>query len=439
VQPTNSANFSGSHYILGSNVTPTTTIPEAEEHIAVDPRNYANLDAAVSDFSIGGFNTTKYAYSLQNGIAGGWVENFVPIDPTFGFLVTGDGFFWLANSDPVMANDQTSPENVYLVDLYLDAIDNGNGLYVSSAVRNPDGSFDFTDTHTLPVVTNPSSNTNLTEDKPWITVDNSNSKYSGNVYVSWTHFVGNSDMIWFSLSTNHGQSWSTPVQISPTTQNGAVQGSQVAVGPDGAVYVVYEVFYIGNLRRHFLARSTDGGVSFSSPVPITPYFNEVTFKSTYRKNSFTSLAVNPVSNYVYVVYSDQPSKTVGAEVEFIRSTTPGGSIFTTPVVINDKSSGQQFMPAVTVDSAGVIHASWFDTRNSPTNSSHYDIYATYSRDNGGTFSVNARVTVTTINAGTASFIGDYAGIAASNSFAHPVWTSGGFNNGSLQTTTLTLP
>jgi hypothetical protein len=38
-----------------------------------------------------------------------------------------------------------------------------------------------------------------------------------------------------------------------------------------------------------------------------------------------------------------------------------------------------------------------------------------------------------------SFIGDYAGIAAAGGFAHPVWTSGGFNNGLLQTATLTLP
>jgi hypothetical protein len=49
------------------------------------------------------------------------------------------------------------------------------------------------------------------------------------------------------------------------------------------------------------------------------------------------------------------------------------------------------------------------------------------------------VTPALINAGNATFIGDYAGIAAAMGFAHPVWTSGGFNNGSLQTATLQLP
>ena len=69
----------------------------------------------------------------------------------------------------------------------------------------------------------------------------------------------------------------------------------------------------------------------------------------------------------------------------------------------------------------------------------YDVFATFSKDNGATFAPNTRVTSTLINAGTATFIGDYAGIAAAQGFAHPVWTSGGFNNGSLQAATLQLP
>jgi len=224
------------------------------------------------------------------------------------------------------------------------------------------------------------------------------------------------------------------LRISPPAQDGAVQGSAVAVGPNGELYVAYEVFFVGG-RRHFLAKSVDGGASFSSPVAITPLFNELSFNSTYRKNSFAALAVDP-NGTIYAVYSDQPNGTVGAEVEFIRSTTPGGATFTAPVVINDVSAGQQFFPAVTVDAAGVIHASWFDTRKNPTQTALYDIFATFSANGGSSFTPNARVTSVTVNAGTASFIGDYAGIAAGLGFAHPVWTNGGFNNGQLQTATL---
>jgi hypothetical protein len=85
-----------------------------------------------------------------------------------------------------------------------------------------------------------------------------------------------------------------------------------------------------------------------------------------------------------------------------------------------------------------LHVSWFDTRNSAV-VSMYDIYATYSSNLGATFAPNARVTPALIKAG--SFIGDYAGIVAepTGGTAHPVWTSGGLNNGKLQTSTLTIP
>jgi hypothetical protein len=153
---------------------------------------------------------------------------------------------------------------------------------------------------------------------------------------------------------------------------------------------------------------------------------------------------------------------VGAEIEFIRSIN-GGTSFSAPLVLNDHFingvsttlDGHQFMPAIAVDSAGSIHASWFDTRNSydlidgiPTpdslNPQFYDVYATRSTTDGADFGLNIRVTpnslypdLAAIDAGTDNgFIGDYAGIAAGGGSAHPVWTSGGFNSGRLQTAAL---
>jgi hypothetical protein len=427
--PTAAAVFGGTPYSVGPGTAPTSTLPEAEEHIAADPNLATSLVAAISDFSLrGGYNTTKCAVSLDNGTS--WTEQFVPLDAG-GFSATGDGKSWQANSDPVVAIDKLG--NVYLAELYFNTSDNTNGFYVS--VASWSSGVHFTAGGTSPVATNLSPSTNVSEDKPWIAVDNSSSSFSGTVYASWTRFIGNTDMILLSRSTNHGVTWSAPVAVSPVGQNGAVQGSQVAVGPNGEVYVVYEVFYVGGLRRQFLAKSTNGGVTFSAPVAITPYFNELRFNSTYRKSSFAALAVSPTNGNIYVAYADQPSSTLGAQVEFIRSTN-GGASFTAPVVINDRSTGQQFMPALTVESTGRIHASWFDTRNSTSTAARYDIYATRSLDNGATFSPNARITPATVNAGTATFIGDYAGIAAAGGFGHPVWTSGGFNNGRLQTATL---
>ena len=254
-QPLNPAVISGPSYIVGPTVSATTTLPAAEEHIAVDPRNASNLLAAISDFSQrGGFNTTKYAFSLSNGASGSWTEAFVPVDPS-GALVTSDGQLWDANSDPVVAIDNVG--NVYLASLYLDALAITNGFYVGvGALDNLGVRF----TAFNPVATNPDFFPSFTEDKPWIAVDKSMPGKAGNVYASWSRFIGNSllgftsDLIVFSRSTDQGQTWSAPLRISLPAQDGAVQGSQVAVGPDGTVYVVYEVFY--------------GGESDSSSWPI---------------------------------------------------------------------------------------------------------------------------------------------------------------------------
>ena len=432
--------FSGSPYTVGATITPTSTIPEAEEHIAVDPNNFNNLISMISDFSQnGGFNLSKFAFSSNNGAS--WTESFVPTSG--GEPVTADGHIWQANSDPVVAIDKLG--NAYLANLYLQVDSLGNvtndGYYVCSAKLTSGPKFTKAGCHA--VKTTLTSSTNL-EDKEWLTVDNGTSSHSGNVYACWTHFTATSSMIEFSRSTNHGVTWSKAIQISSASQNGAVQGSQCAVAPDGTVYVAYEVFLAGTSGQQFIAKSTNGGTSFSRPVAASPTFTNLTFSANYRDNSFPAMAVGSGgtgTGFVYIAYAAMNGS--NSSTEFIKSKTAGGTTFTTPVAVNDKTAGQRLMPAVAADTNGDIHLSWFDSRNS-SNANTLDIYATYSKDNGSTFATNARVTSKQITTSAGDFIGDYSGIAAgpngSTSMAHPAWTSAGLNEVSnLQTATLTVP
>jgi hypothetical protein len=428
--------FSGSPYMVGPTKTLTTSVPEAEEHIAVDPNNFKNLIAMISDFSLnGGFNTSKFAFSKNNGTT--WKESFVPLSG--GSPATSDKHVWQANSDPVVGIDKLG--NAYLANLYLQVSGNNvtnDGYYVCSAKLSSGPTFKQSGCHAVKTSLTAAS---FLEDKPWLGVDNSTSKFSGNVYASWTHFTTTSDMIFFSRSTDHGVHWSKAIQISPASQNGGVQGSQVAVGPKGEVYVSYEVFFTSG-SRHFIAKSTNGGVSFGAAVAMTPGFNDLTFCLDYRCNSFPALAVNPKTGFIYDVYTDQPG--ANSATEFVRSTTAGGLTFTKPVKINDSSKGQRLMPAVAADKNGVVHMSWFDTRRSPSNPDVLDIFATFTKNNGASFAPNARANATKITASSGDFIGDYSGIAAGPNgrmgLAHPVWTSGGLNEGGkMQSSTLTVP
>src|SRR5216683_962896 len=421
---TSPATFSGLPYIVSPTVQVTHTAPAAEEVIAVNPNDSKTLVAAIIDASqaVGQQSAytgivEKYAFSFDNGAT--WTEKF-------NTLVTSDGQVWATEFDPSLAIDKLG--NVYLGSVYgfSSTINRAaNGIYVNVA-HFGSKDLNFTAAQTYPIEANLAANNGTSTDQPWITVDDSNSPYSGTVYALWQEHSANTNQstrMAFSRSTDQGKTWSAPLTISLPGNGNDFLDPQLAVGPNGEVYAVYQVStHKFTQAQFFLAKSTDGGQTFAPAVAITPVLNDLTFPSTYGKGTYPSIAVSPIDGTVFVTYADQPTS-MSSQIEFMRS-TDGGVTFSAPVVINDTFTGQHFFSALTVDETGVVHASWFDGRNSPTDSSHYDVYASYSLDDGATFSPNARVTSGLLDAGGAQIIGDYTGIAAAGGFAHPVWVSG---------------
>src|SRR3989449_327740 len=119
------------------------------------------------------------------------------------------------------------------------------------------------------------------DDKENIWVDTSStSPFLGNVYVSWSMFTSDdnsifggiaSDRIAVARSTDGGATWSKPVFLSRSCNIGCggVQGSVVRIGPNGEVYVAWEE----SLNRFapnaiVLAKSLDGGIHFTRPSTV---------------------------------------------------------------------------------------------------------------------------------------------------------------------------
>jgi hypothetical protein len=90
------------------------------------------------------------------------------------------------------------------------------------------------------------------DDKVALTVDdNKDSPFFGNIYVSWKWPGG---PIWFSRSTDHGVSYSTPKSID----NKGTSGLDMTVTQDGAIIIAHNFAGAGV----FVQRSLDGGLTF---------------------------------------------------------------------------------------------------------------------------------------------------------------------------------
>ncbi len=110
------------------------------------------------------------------------------------------------------------------------------------------------------------------EDKPWIVADTSG-PHAGNLYVGWTHFTLAASELLFSRSTDDGITWSSPIKLSsvpglPRDDNGALEGFHGVVGPDGALYTIWDA-----RDGIMMAVSHDGGpasakIGSSSPPAL---------------------------------------------------------------------------------------------------------------------------------------------------------------------------
>jgi hypothetical protein len=385
----------------------TNTYDQSEPTIAVSPLNSNNVIAAWNDFRVingNDFSKPGYAFSTNGGQT--WSEAIVtPSGYTNGF-------------DPSVSFDRFG--NAFYC--YVASTGSLGPIYVS---RTTDFGANWNSHKQVSTLT-------TDQDKPFMAVDNTSGTYDGRIYVSWSDFSSGSS-IKFAYSTNNGTTFSTPqslgsyvtgvdpsIYVSPAGSapqfnptGNFVHGSIPAVGPNGELYVVWAdfLFSLGgyNNASFQIRKSTNGGVSFGSPVTAAQFTaKNYDIGSTLDIRTYLpSIAADPVTGYIYLVYADQVSQTdTNLRTKFVRS-TDGGSTWSNPTVIADFSIGWQFLPWVTADKNGrvsvlLIHSS--DLTN-------VDFYVTESYNYGTNFSSPLRVSSQSSNPSNASWTHHYHGIA----------------------------
>lgn len=279
-------------------------------------------------------------------------------------------------------------------------------------------------------------------DKEWMETDvnsPSASACSGNIYVAYTDFRGasGSSPILFSRSTDGGATFSNTQKVSTGGSAGTTynQGADIAVAPDGTIYVAYGAFQGGGNPFNGIAivKSTDCGEKWSQPVLVGSITDPQAPGVAFRTPAFAFVAVDDTNpDVVYVAYQSL----AGDYDVYVQRSIDGGATWGAPVQVNDDPGARhQIFPTIDV-SNGTLHVAWFDFRNSVTPANEaLDVYYTCTNCAGNaypTFSHSERVTDVSHNGncllfggGSAAFHGDYNELDArwdgDNHVVHLAW------------------
>jgi hypothetical protein len=288
-------------------------------------------------------------------------------------------------------------------------------------------------------------------DKNWLAVDTTeDSACYGNVYYTFTKFTGvyGASPIVFSRSTDGGATFSEPHPVSNKGKDGTMvtQGSNIAVAPDGTVYVAYRTYPTASepeSAKIQVVRSTDCGRHFDKPVTAATFLPMIGEGLSFRTPSFAWIAADDTDpDVVYVAFASRVAPDAFDTDAYVARSSDGGFTWEAPVRLNDDDTAKyQFWPTIAV-SNGALHAAWYDFRDSPNpgdptlTNNVLNVYYAYANADGVTYpAISPNLKVTDVGHqpnclmfgnGTVAFHGDYIELAArfdgTDHIVHVTWT-----------------
>lgn len=222
----------------------------------------------------------------------------------------------------------------------------------------------------------------------------------GVIYAVWEDDRGNFDRssvngIYFAKSTDGGATWGPNLRVNEDPYDDWPSRPDIAVQPDGAIWVVYHLAYDNDVNPKNdlrLARSTDGGASFT----VT---NLVNGEDRANDLWLARIAADAGTGDIYVMSQrNGGGETVeGTDLFLLRYSAAMESWEPEPTIINDRASAGRMSGAFSSDGAwfslttrdGVICAAWEDRGRSTTE--RHPIYGACSSDGGASFGANFKI------------------------------------------------
>lgn len=409
-------------------LTGAATGPREESDIRM---NYGNVKQIIcASTKLGG--NQPMSYSTDGG--GSWNQSGLP-------SVSGTND--VRQGDPSI--DWTSDGAAWSVTIGIDAT---TTILVLRSFKSADQGKTWTFDSTVTA-----AQTSMDKEALW--VDHSAaSPHKDNMYLIWH----NNNPCFVSVRKGPTDTWSAPKQISGGETTGTAIGGDIKTNDKGDVFAFWPDTISQNL---FMAKSTDGGNSFGTPVSIARTAAAFTIgvpaqgAQSGNRRCLIYLSGGAYStasqDFVYAIWMDlaggsgcnsaanEPGSDATSKCKtriwFSRS-KDGGATWDTPQKINDQNAlNDQIFPRLAVDeTSGVLMVVYYDTIND-SKRVKTDLWMQTSSDNGETWSAATQITTaetdeTSAGAQSNFQYGDYIGLTgyAGNFFA--CWTDR--RNGGLE-------
>ena len=280
-------------------------------------------------------------------------------------------------------------------------------------------------------------------DKQALWVDhNPNSPFKDNMYLIWH----NGKPAFVSRRVGAGGTWGAPVQVSGSETTGTGIGSDIKTNQSGDVFA----FWNDTVSRGlFVAKSTDGGVTFGTPVKIAT--TNGSFQVGVPAQNSRLVLIYPsgaawrtaTEDVVVVCWmdlaggndcdstGDAPGSNVNSNCKtriFFSRSTDGGATWGSPIKLSDQNAkNDQIFPRLALDEAtGAMMVVYYDTILDPGRVKT-NLWMQQSFDRGVSWTAPVRVTTAetdeTSAGATSSFqYGDYIGLTGFSGNFFPCWT-----------------
>jgi hypothetical protein len=184
-----------------------------------------------------------------------------------------------------------------------------------------------------------------------------------NVYVVWNEMIGKVSDIFFSVSTDNGNSFSTPINVS----NDPLESLDVGIAVnENKIYLVWNQSTSDSVDI-FFSKSDDNGNKFSEPINLS--------NSKYVSQIIRDTQIALSGDKIFVVWYDKTED--GSDVVFTRS-VDGGLTFSNPINLSQTNAKSE-LPEVVANNENV-YVVWQDYSKG-----NGEIFLRESTDSGATF------------------------------------------------------